>query len=207
MNIFVLSTGRCGSKTFCQACTHMTNYTSGHEINNGLIGNERLKYSENHIESDNRLSWMLGRLDKVYGNDAFYVHLIREKKATAESFNQRWMGNFLIIKSYSEGILNRKTQSIKECLDYYDTVNSNISLFLKDKENKMTIRLEEIEEKFPEFWNKINARGDLESALEELKIKHNKTKSSINSYIEYYLWRLKEQLANIKSHFVDRSEK
>lgn len=78
MNVFVLSTGRCGSTTFVKACEHITNFSAAHESRTGLLGAARLDYAGNHIEADNRLSWLLGRLDRTYGNAAFYVHLRRD---------------------------------------------------------------------------------------------------------------------------------
>ena len=64
MNVFILSTGRSGSQTFARACAHVSNYTSAHESRSGLLGDAHFDYPDNHIESDNRLSWMLGRLDR-----------------------------------------------------------------------------------------------------------------------------------------------
>lgn len=66
MNIFILSTGRCGSTTFIQSCQHITNFSSAHESNIHKIGTDRIVYPQNHIESDNRLSWFLGRLEEHY---------------------------------------------------------------------------------------------------------------------------------------------
>ena len=86
MNIFVLSTGRCGSMTLDKFCKHITNYTSAHESRNNLD----FKYPPNHIEIDNRLSWFLGRLDKIYGDDAFYVHLKRDDLKVAKSYQNRF---------------------------------------------------------------------------------------------------------------------
>ncbi len=67
MNVFVLSTGRCGSTTFAKACTAITNFSVGHERNRMLVGEARWQYPEHHIEIDNRLIWMLGALEKHYG--------------------------------------------------------------------------------------------------------------------------------------------
>ncbi len=86
MNVFVLCTGRCGSSTFIEACHHIANYTSAHESRSSLLGAERLAYPAQHIEADNRLSWLLGRLDAAYGDSAFYVHLQRNHPDTAASF-------------------------------------------------------------------------------------------------------------------------
>ena len=119
MNVFVLCTGRCGSMTFKRACAHMTNYAVAHEShrhrhNPELGPAQRIaNYPENHIEIDNRLSWMLGLLDKEYGDHAFYVHLIRNREETARSFLNRWHsrdGN--IIFSYSWGILSYRYDQI-----------------------------------------------------------------------------------------------
>ena len=84
MNIFILNTGRCGSTTFIRACQHISNFTATHESRSGLIGEERLNYPDNHIEADNRLSWFLGRLDRKYGDNAFYLHMSRDRSQTAK---------------------------------------------------------------------------------------------------------------------------
>lgn len=168
MNIFVLNSGRCGSTTFARACSHITNYSVGHESRACLPGADRLAYPEDHIEADNRLSWLLGRLDAAYGNDAFYVHLIREPDATARSFTRR--ESFGIMKAYREGILmggQEGQSSYALAMDYLDTVQGNIELFLKDKDKKMVFRLENAPADFSRFWQLAGATGDLQKALGE----------------------------------------
>jgi len=174
MNIFILNTGRCGSTTFIQACRHIVNFTSGHESRSRMIGPERLSYPDRHIEADNRLSWFLGRLDRAYGSDAYYVHLGRERKATAASFARR--EGFGIMKAYREGILlEGKTDqtALDIAHDYIDTVEANIALFLRDKPNQMTFSLEQAREDFSVFWRWIGAEGDLEQALLEWGSRYN----------------------------------
>ena len=105
MNVFVLCTGRSGSTTFHRACQHITNYTCSHELNTSEVGGARFAYPEDHIEIDNHLSWLLGRLDEAFGNRAFYVHLMRDEEMTAKSFDKRWAGRYSIIRAYSEGVL------------------------------------------------------------------------------------------------------
>ena len=178
MNIFVLNTGRCGSTTFIQACRHISNFSAGHESNIHKIGTQRLLYSDNHIEADNRLSWMLGRLERQYGDAAYYVHLQRDRDSTARSFARRM--DFGIMKAYRDGVLLGGEQGqapMDIAQDYIETVETNIGLFLKNKSNKMNFRLENAEEDFRLFWEKINAAGDLESALEEWRIRHNASDS------------------------------
>lgn len=174
MNIFILNTGRCGSTTFIKACQHISNYSADHESRSTLIGEQRLAYPDNHIEADNRLSWILGRLDNVYGDRAFYVHLSREQNKTAESFARR--NEFGIMKAYREGLLMQEQQNdtaLELAQDYIETVESNIALFLKDKTHTLEFSLENAEQDFRKFWTDINAEGDLEAALTEWNTSYN----------------------------------
>lgn len=175
MNIFVLSTGRCGSATFARACSHITNYTSAHESRWGLVGDARLTYPAHHIEVDNRLSWMLGRLHERYGDDAFYVHLLRDDEFVAASYHRRWLQDFAVVRGYNQDILCRKTRDLEACLDYCQTVNANIRQFLRDKPRQMTMHLNEAPTAFREFWNAIGAEGELQAALSTWMEKHNAT--------------------------------
>lgn len=136
MNVFVLNTGRCGSTTFVVACRHISNYTSGHETRCALLGAERFDYPNPHIEADNRLSWLLGRLQRHYGDNAFYVHLKRSDEETAKSFVKRYGYDVGIINAYRRSILLHlptDAPATQVALDYCDTVNSNIELFFRDK--------------------------------------------------------------------------
>jgi hypothetical protein len=174
MNIFILNSGRCGSTTFIRACGHISNFTAGHESRVRLIGEARLAYPDQHIEADNRLSWLLGRLDRVYGERAFYVHLERAPGTAAESFASR--SGFGIMKAYREGILLEGEAGMSEldiAHDYLETVKANIELFLKDKRNQMPFRLEHAREDFIAFWNRIGAQGELERALAEWGHRYN----------------------------------
>jgi hypothetical protein len=180
MNVFVLNTGRCGSTTFIKACNHITNFSCAHESRAGILGEEHFDYPENHIEADNRLSWLLGRLDRAYGDDAIYVHLKRNENDTAHSFTLRYQAG--IIKAYrAPGILMglpEETDHMSVCLDYCDTVNSNIELFLKNKTRKMQINLEDIDRDFVSFWKFIGAEGDINAALAEFTKRYNASQKS-----------------------------
>lgn len=172
-NVFILSTGRCGSTTLAKASSHLTNYSSGHQTLTDQLGEARLSYSDYHIESDNRLSWLLGRLDEKYGEDAFYVHLMRDPEKTASSYAKRPQG---IMGAYQGmGIIMglKEADQIEVALDYVNTVNKNINLFLRPKKNKMQFQLENGKEDFIRFVEKINGVGDMESAQAEFDIQHN----------------------------------
>ena len=196
MNIFVLCTGRSGSTGFIKACKHITNYTASHESKSQLFGEKRFAFSENHIEADNRLSWQLGELEKKFGEKAFYVHLIREPREVAQSFMHRYLLPKSMIYAYANGIKKQPperlnpAQRFEMCMDYVETVNSNIDAFLKDKPLKITIELKHIKPDFKTFWNAIEAEGNLELALKEFDTKHNKrpSKSYDLNYSLKNLW-------------------
>ena len=178
MNVFVLNTGRCGSTTFIKACAHITNFSAGHETRSHLLGAEHMAYPEGHIEADNRLTWFLGRLDESFGDKAYYVHLTRDDRTTAESFTKRFDRG--IIKAYRDAMLLHYAddrEPMEVALDYCNTVNSNIRQYLKDKSQRMDFHLESAEEDFRKFWNWIGAEGDLDAALAEWRVPHNATKA------------------------------
>ncbi|HMQ47805.1 MAG TPA: hypothetical protein PKA00_10095 [Saprospiraceae bacterium] len=174
MNVFVLCTGRTASVAFAKACEHIENFSASHESRVQFLGEERINFPDQHIEVDNRLSWFMGKLDEKYGKSAFYVHLLRDREATARSFMQRWEMKGSIIHAYAENILmGASGQGEDICRDYVDTVNANIRHFLKDKPQQMTIHLEQIRPGFELFWQKIGAIGNLQAALAEFDAKHN----------------------------------
>lgn len=170
----MLGTGRCGSLTFARACDHMTNYTASHETYRGRLMSTRADTPDNHIEVDNRLSWMLGVLEHHYGNDAYYVHLTRDRESLVGSFAKRTKRG--IINSYKQELTMGAQENhtdLEICHDYVNTITLNVNAFLKDKTNKVTIPIEDARPLFKEFWESIGAQGDQEAALNEFDINHN----------------------------------
>jgi hypothetical protein len=177
-NVFVLNTGRCGSVTFIKACQHITNFSSAHESRSSLLGDDHFSYPSRHIEADNRLSWLLGRLDRKYGDNAHYIHLRRNTRDVAVSFVKRY--GFGIIHAYRGEILMgvaEDTVPMSVAMDYCDTVNANIELFLKDKTRKMKFNLESAKQDWPIFWELIGAEGNIEKALLEFDVRYNASES------------------------------
>lgn len=155
----------------------MTSHTAGHETRIGLVGEERLAYPPDHIEADNRLSWLLGRLEDRFGDDAHYVHLVRDETATAQSFVARYGRG--IMHAYRTAIIHRPSPTIEPlemALDYVRTVERNIAAFLADKPHVRVVRLEHAKPDFRAFWHWIEAQGDLDAALAEWDIKHDVTR-------------------------------
>ncbi len=162
MNIFVLCSGRCGSMAFTKACSHITNFTSAHESRLGMVGHDRMKYPSNHIEVDNRLSWMLGELSDWYDcQPARYVWLRRNVVECGKSFEKR-RG---IFEAYQKQISCSLRASGE---DLVHTINANIGLFLRKQPHKyMVFHIEQAERYWPEFCKFAGAEGDLDKGLEE----------------------------------------
>lgn len=177
-NVFVLSTGRTGTLTLTRACQNIQNYSCSHESRSRLLGESRLDYPDHHIEIDNRLVWMLGRLDQKFGRDAFYVHMKRNPEATARSYFNRRYGNITILPAYQRGILKRLDRAnMDTARDMIETVNTNIETFLKDKPNQMEFKLESAEIDMTRLFDFIGADVDEEVALKEFETRHNKNMS------------------------------
>jgi len=171
--------------TFHQACTHLTNFTSGHETRSARIGPRRVAFPANHIEVDNRLSWHLGSLGSRWDEeDVLYVHLKRDRDAVARSFLKRWDSTFRasMIRAFGHGIVQRvkdwpEDRRLDVCRHYVDTVNANIHDFVHDRPS-MTVELENIETDFARFLDRIGAEGDREAALGEWSVRHNASAAS-----------------------------
>jgi hypothetical protein len=140
-----------------------------------FLGDAHFQYPENHIEADNRLSWFLGRLDRHYGKNAIYVHLKRSDRDVAKSLVQRAGGIFAVYKNDILLGLPQDSNPLEVALDYCNTVNSNIELFLKDKPNWLSFSLENAQEDFQKFWHFIGAEGNIEAAISEFDISYNAT--------------------------------
>jgi len=157
----------------------MTNFTVGHESNAGRLGDDRLHYPAQHIEVDNRLSWMLGSLDAKYGDHVYYVHLIRAKSPTVASYMRRWQHRESLVAGFTNGILMRDHKQLSPSerntavSTMYDTINTNIDFFLRGRSNACRVEMEEMEAGFTQFWQAIGAEGDLDAALRVLQQVHN----------------------------------
>ncbi|WP_216643637.1 hypothetical protein [Spiribacter salilacus] len=53
------------------------------------------------------------------------------------------------------------------CIDYIETIDQNIKLFLEARERKMEFWIERAQDDFPSFWSEIGAEGDLAAAVAE----------------------------------------
>lgn len=185
MNVIVLCTGRCGSMTFTKACSHLTNFTSGHETRSARIGPARLAYPDDHIEVDNRLSWLLGSLGARFdGTDVLYVHLKRDPEAVAHSFLKRWDSTFRpsMIRAFGHGVVQRvkdwpEDRRIDVCRHYVQTVTANIDEFTRSRPS-MSVEVESVEVGFTRFLERIGAEGDRAAALGEWAVRHNASRSN-----------------------------
>jgi hypothetical protein len=178
--VFVLSPGRSGSKTFVEACSHITNYSAAHESLSSKLGNERFAYPAHHIEADNRLVWFTGDLANRFPENVLYVNLIRDLDSTIESFQDRFKNSSYrasIMNAFAHGILMkpgdwRQDQWRELAAFYVETVRSNIEIFLKDRHHHV-VHLEDGSRSFTEFLQMIDAEGDMDKILAAWKTVHN----------------------------------
>lgn len=180
-NVFILCTGRCGSKTFIQACKHIQNYTAGHETNitaNWRILQQRILYPEYHIEADNRLSFFLGTLNHYYTKEeVFYVHLTRRENDVIRSFAKRH-GTRSLTDNFIRGILyqqNPKSGNKSVLIQMMvRSIKHNIENFiLRNNMNGMGFPIEYAKTLFPSFCDKIGAEVDIQKALAEFDKQYN----------------------------------
>jgi hypothetical protein len=179
-NIFVLSPGRSGSKTFIEASSHLTNYSAAHESLSAHLGDKRFDYPAHHIEADNRLIWFPGELAKRFTQDVLYINLIRDFDATVDSFHHRLQNSSYrasIMNAFAHGILMKpgdwkKEQERDLAAFYVQTVQSNIEYFLKDRLHH-TVHLEDGGESFNEFLQMVRAEGNMEKVRSTWLEVHN----------------------------------
>jgi hypothetical protein len=179
-NIFVLSPGRSGSKTFIEASSHLTNYSAAHESLSAHLGDRRFDYPTHHVEADNRLIWFIGDLVKRFPDDVLYINLMRDFDATVDSFYHRLQNSSYrasIMNAFAHGILMKPgdwqiDQERDLAAFYVQTVRSNIELFLKDRVHH-TVHLEDGGESFNEFLQMIDAEGDIEKVRSTWLTVHN----------------------------------
>lgn len=182
MQVFVLTTGRSGSVTFSKAMEHLDNFTVGHESNFGKVGPARFVYPDNHIEVDNRLSWFLGMLPTT--TETKFVHLTRDRTATAASFVQRWRSDpgtdhpkGRVMEAFAYGLVARwkpwpEEQRMELAEFYVDTINANIREYLRSRDHR-TVDLSEAADRLPELAGWMGAVGDLDAAAAEFGTRHN----------------------------------
>lgn len=173
MNVFVLCVGHTGSTTFHKACTHISNYTVGHETQTRISGPSRTAYPANHIEVDNRLLWFLDRLP----DDAFYVHLTRDKQKIVNSFVSRYHHKSKgILRAWKKHVLCNTKDSLEDVAwDYVNTGMNTIDTFISRRRLTMMMDIDTITDVWPEFWTRIGAEGDYEKSIQEFSIHHNST--------------------------------
>ena len=183
VNVFVLGTGRCGTVTMSHACSHVRNFTTGHESLAEATGDARFAYPPRHIEIDPRLPWFLGELYARYPT-ALYVHLIRDPEAVAQSIARRWGGARGFANAFGQAMIyggDRHASRLDIARFQVRTMTANISLFLDTTlSESMTVQLEEVWDWFPEFWCRIGAVGNMTKAQAEFATHYNASRASTN---------------------------
>lgn len=125
---------------------------------------------------------MLGRLERHWGDNAIYVHLTRDRDATARSFAARASRG--IMRAYQKDVIlqSSRTRNTSDAesfaLDYIDTVTENIEMFLSRRKTHMHMKLENAEEDYARFWDWAGLEGNREAAIASWKLRYNATPKS-----------------------------
>jgi len=181
MNVFVVGTGRCGTTTFSKACSHITNYTSGHESHAGTIDFSYIHFPDQHIEVDPHLTWMLGLLIQKYP-DALFVHLFRNRNDVVASWFRRGVDAHRGAAPLLDVMCQTNCQTMsrttyRRALGFlYDMVCANIEGILRNATNSMSIRIDRAPNDFLAFWDRIGAEGNLVEATAEFELRYNATR-------------------------------
>lgn len=181
MRVFGLGAGRCGTHTLVKAFEHATNLTAGHETAAGSY--YPLDYPDDHFESDLRLAWLLGNLADRYP-EARYVHIMRDPAGVARSFapdepdmeSSRDVQGFHHVSNFAGvalGRVYRPGEDVRRvALRYCVAVDANIRTFLVGRPH-VVLALESLAEDFPAAWALAEAKGDLEAAVAECRVRHH----------------------------------
>ena len=164
MRVFVTGTGRCGSVCFKSACSHMTNYTVAHESRSGL-----LCYPDNHIEVNPQLRLFIPAIARRYP-DARWVHLVRDREATARSLARLDKGEWIARYASAYGSLMPTDDRVDWARRVYDGWVDAIDAMLTacvPAEQRETLRLESIKQAWPGWWRSIGAQGDYCKSADE----------------------------------------
>jgi len=187
VRVFVLGTGRCGTRTFRMACSHIRNFTSAHESHSRrFIGN--LDYPDQHIECDWHLTFMLPALLERYpaGPANMYVHLLRDRAACVDSLSRRrLMDLWAELACFAECSGATPDRRRESAAHFYDSLNGLIDAVLgkpslasgfnwRILHRQFVVYVEALPLAWPVFWEAIGAEGDYEASLAECSKRYNR---------------------------------
>lgn len=165
-------TGRCGTKTWARACSHLVSHTSGHESHGGRV-NGYLDFPDDHIEVDPHLSWMLARLVTRYP-DAVFVHLWREEEEVVASWKGRGIRRHRGAAPLVDVIYQVRSASLgpdaydQALRELYRSVVARCDWILSRQRRFLSVNIHEAREAWPTFCDMVGAVGDLREASAEL---------------------------------------
>lgn len=166
-------TGRCGTKSFARACSHLTSHTSGHETHAGRLEGY-LDSPEDHIEVDPHLSWHLARLIDRYPQ-AYYVHLWRPEVEVVDSWRRRGILTHRGAAPLVDVIFQVRSRDLSAA-DYrtalcglYRSITATCERMFMRRKRSMAINIHEAADVWPDFCEAIGAEGDIEGGAAELR--------------------------------------
>lgn len=178
MRVFVTGTGRCGTVCFKTSCMHMTNYKVGHETWNGLM-----EYPDQFIEINPQFRHCLYHLIRKYP-DAYFVHLIRNKKDCVRSLVDLNKGEVVECYRTLYPTIIENTTREAAAQRFWEAENELIALQLQLANNAMTLHLETIKDDWQNFWRWIEAEGDFQASANEWDTPKNTSQERVEKGLQ-----------------------
>jgi hypothetical protein len=187
MKVFVLGTGRNGTKTFARACEHLTNYSVSHNtIREGAGFDHKMRALEskdNHIEVDDRFLW-------------------RDPAKVVRSYTKprRLHLQGSLLNTFYHGILGTPVEKRKVSVAdaekagalCVEVINKNIEHFLAGKPHQIFIDIDHPAEKFRRFLEEIGAEGDVDAAVAEFETIYDpEGRSRLWNHIRNFIYEAK----------------
>ena len=199
MNVFFVSPGRTGTKSISRVLKTIDGFTSLHESRVQELGESRIEYPDNHLESDNRLTWFMPQLTKKYSDKALLVIVHRDREEVARSYNDRWY-KINIMKGYSQGILLRdlSDNNLDVCRDYVNHVYTTLDYFKDSWKNVIEMNIKDPDEGIRGVLEFIGKEDYFEEVIKELKTRRsNKTKKSFKFRLSDFKFNMRNVLHDL----------
>lgn len=168
MRVFVVGTGRCGSTTFAEACSHATNYTSAHESKAGT--HYDLEYPDDHIEVDPPLIFQAKRLRERYP-DAKWVWLVRDESKVVDSIVEN---DSKMASHFAAMCWHKPDATPRPGAELLVRVMLDLCSELLPKDTYI-LNVEDVAEKWPECWRWMGCKGSIKSSMKEWNVRYNAT--------------------------------
>ena len=203
MNVFIISPGRTATTSLSHTFSHLNQHTSGHETRTKFLGDDRVKFDENHVECDNRLAWFMPRLTAKYNQTGLLIIVRRDVQKIAKSYDKRWY-KINITKAYSQGILMRDLEenSVEVCADFATNIYEQLDFAAGSWTHVVELDLEAPEEGLRQALSIIGQPEKLDDMLKTMQdVQSNQNVLTLRDRASILKFSLKNLLWDVRQCF------